>query len=167
MLTIEIPAFTDGDWIPRQFTQAAPGAAPGEGTSPEIRWHGAPEGTKSFFLHVHDPDFVRGNSIDDQPHWLVWNIPPTSSGIAEGQPRGARLPDGSLQISATGLVYRGPGAPASGHPHHYLFELHALDSTIDVVASDDAFETRRRLLQAVDGHVLARVVYTGVFKRPE
>jgi hypothetical protein len=32
--------------------------------------------------------------------------------------------------------------------------------------SDDAFETRRRILQAADGHVLARVVYTGIFKRP-
>ena len=165
-LFIRIPAFADGALIPIQFTQSAPGAAPGEGTSPAIEWGDAPEGTLSFFLHVHDLDFVRDKTLDDQPHWLVWNIPPTSTGLPEGVSRGETLADGSWQISATGPVYRGPGAPAAGPLHHYVFELFALDIKLSQPPAGDAFQTRAKLLPVIDGHILAKVVYAGRFKRP-
>ena len=42
------------------------------------------------------------------------------------------MPGGSYQISATGPMYRGPGAPANGPFHHYMFELYALDTKLDV-----------------------------------
>ena len=37
-MTLTIPAFPDGGQIPVKFSQAAEGAAPGEGTSPAISW---------------------------------------------------------------------------------------------------------------------------------
>src|SRR5690606_36358606 len=124
-MTLTTPAFVDGGQIPVRFSQAAEGAAPGEGTSPALAWANPPAGTQSFLLHMHDMEVVRMRTTEDQLHWLVWNVPASATGLPEGVPRGSRLPDGSYQISATRPVYRGPGAPATGPPHHYVFELYA------------------------------------------
>ena len=165
-LTLSIPGFADGADIPVKFSQAAPGAAPGEGTSPELKWTNAPAGTVTFLLHFHDLDLARNKTTDDQVHWLVWNIPGTATGLAEGLPRGAQLPNGAFQFSATGQVYRGPGAPATGPKHHYVFELYALDSKVDVAPLADAFESRTAVMKAIQGHILGKAVYIGYFKRP-
>lgn len=166
-LTITIPGFPDGAQIPVRFSQAAEGAAPGEGTSPAINWANPPAGTQSFVLHMHDMDVARNRTTDDQVHWLVWNIPATATGLPEGVPKGSQLADGSYQISATGPVYRGPGAPATGPLHHYVFELLALDTKLDVKPAADAFETRAVVAKAVQGHILGKAVYMGLFRRPQ
>ena len=98
---------------------------------------------------------------------MVWNIPGYRDGSSGERPKGADLPDGSHQISASGPVYRGPGAPASGPPHHYTFEIYALDTKIDVPASTDAFETRVNVMKAAQGHILGKAVYVGLFRRPQ
>ena len=165
--TLSSTAFPDGAQIPVKFSQAAEGAAPGEGTSPALAWANPPAGTQSFVLHMHDMDVARNRTTDDQVHWLVWNIPATSTGLTEGQPKGAQLPDGSYQTSATGPVYRGPGAPATGPLHHYMFELYALDTKLDLKPAADAFETRTQLMKAIQGHILGKAVYGGLFKRPQ
>ena len=87
-MTMTIPAFPDGGAIPVKFSQAAPGAAPGEGTSPAISWANPPAGTQSFVLNMHDLDVARNKTTDDQAHWVVWNIPATATGLPEGVPRG-------------------------------------------------------------------------------
>ena len=166
-MTLTIPGFPDGGQIPVKFSQAAPGAAPGEGTSPAMSWSNAPAGTQSFVLNMHDMDVVRNKTTDDQAHWVVWNIPATATGLPEGVAKGAQLPDGSYQVSATGQVYRGPGAPATGPLHHYMFELYALDTKLDVQPTADAFETRANVLKAEQGHVLGKAVYSGLFRRPQ
>src|SRR5215472_6501890 len=165
-MTLTISGFPDGGQVPVKFSQAAPGAAPGEGTSPAITWANVPAGTQSFVLHMHDLDLARNKTTDDQAHWVVWNIPPTATGLPEGVQKGSQLPDGSYQISATGPVYRGPGAPANGPLHHYMFELYALDTRLDVKPSGDAFDTRASVLKAIQGHILAKAVYGGLFRRP-
>jgi hypothetical protein len=165
-MTLTVSGFPDGGQIPVKFTQAAPGVAVGEGTSPAIQWANAPEGTQSFLLNMHDLDVTRNKTTDDQAHWVVWNIPPSAAGFAEGVPKGSQLADGSYQISATGPMYRGPGAPANGPFHHYTFELYALDSKLDVKPSADAFETRANVIKAIQGHILAKAVYVGLFRRP-
>jgi Raf kinase inhibitor-like YbhB/YbcL family protein len=166
-MTLTIPGFTDGGQIPVKFSQAAPGAAPGEGTSPAMTWANVPAGTQSFVLNMHDMDVVRNKTSDDQAHWVVWNIPANATGLPEGVAKGPQLPDGSYQISATGRVYRGPGAPANGPPHHYIFEIYALDTKLDVKPSDDAFDTRAKVMQAIQGHILGKAVYGGLFRRPQ
>jgi phosphatidylethanolamine-binding protein (PEBP) family uncharacterized protein len=103
-MALTTPAFPDGDPIPAKYTQA------GEQVSPALNWTNTPPGTVSFFLHMHDPDVARNKTTDDQVHWLVWNIPGTATGLPEGVPKGEKLADGSMQISASGPVYRGPGA---------------------------------------------------------
>jgi len=166
-MTLSIPGFPDGGEIPVKFSQAAAGAAPGEGTSPAISWANVPAGTQSFVLNMHDMEVARNKTTDDPAHWVVWNIPPTATGLPEGVPKGPQLADGSYQISATGQVYRGPGAPANGPRHHYMFELFALDTKLDVRPTADAFETRANVMKAVQGHILGKAVYGGLFRRPQ
>ena len=154
-------SFIDGGLIPLKYTQA------GEQASPQLAWANAPMGTQSFVLHMHDMEGARNKTTDDQLHWLVWNIPAETRALPEGVPMGD-LKDGSHQTSATGNgVYRGPGAPANGPYHHYVFELFALDTKIDVPANpSDPFDTRTKVLAAIQGHVLGKAVYLGFFRRP-
>lgn len=166
-MTMTVVGFPDGGDVPVKFSQAAPGVAPGEGLSPAITWANVPAATQSFVLHMHDMDLARNKTTDDQVHWVVWNIPATAAGLPEGVPKGAKLADGSYQISATGQMYRGPGAGANGPKHHYVFELYALDAPIDVQPTADAFETRTNVVKAIQGHILAKAVYGGLFRRPQ
>jgi Raf kinase inhibitor-like YbhB/YbcL family protein len=166
-MTMTVEGFTDGGQIPVKYSQAAPGVANGEGLSPAIRWTNVPAGTQSFVLHMHDLEVARNRTTDDQVHWVVWNIPATATSLPEGVPKGSPRPDGSQQISATGAMYRGPGAPASGPPHHYMFELYALDTKLDVQPGTDAFDTRTNVMKAMQGHILGKAVYGGLFRRPQ
>jgi Raf kinase inhibitor-like YbhB/YbcL family protein len=154
-------AFIDGGLIPVKFTQAGAQASPG------LAWTNAPPTTQSFVLHMHDMEGARNKTSEDQLHWLVWNIPATTTALPEGLPMGD-LKDGSHQTSASGNgTYRGPGAPATGTFHHYVFELFALDTKIDVPANPmDPFETRAKVLAAIQGHVVGKAVYLGLFRRP-
>ena len=91
----------------------------------------------------------------------------TATGLPENVPEGAQLADGSRQVSASGRIYRGPGAPAAGPLHHYTFELYALDTVLDVAHGAHEQETRAAVMNAVQGHVLRKAVYVGLFKRPQ
>ena len=166
-MTLSSTAFPDGGIIPVKFSQAAPGAEPGGGTSPALTWTNTPVGTQSFLLNFHDLDLSYNKTTDDQVHWLVWNIPPTVTTLPEGMPKGAQLPDGSYQISVTGLLYRGPGAAATGPLHHYVFEIYVLDTKLNVQPTTDAFETRRIVMTAIQGHILGKAAYIGLFRRPQ
>ena len=166
-MTLTIPSFPDGGQYPVRYSQAVPGVAVGEGTSPAMSWANVPAGTQSFVLNMHDMDLARNKTTDDQPHWVVWNLAATMTGLPEGVPKGSQLADGSYQISATGTMYRGPGAGANGPYHHYVFELYALDTKLEVKPTTDAFETRASVIKAMQGHILAKAVYGGLFRRPQ
>jgi phosphatidylethanolamine-binding protein (PEBP) family uncharacterized protein len=58
-------------------------------------------------------------------------------------------------------AYLGPGAPAGARYHHYLFELFALGSRLDLPATAG----RTELLAAIDGKILGKAAYVGRFKR--
>ncbi|MEO6238407.1 MAG: YbhB/YbcL family Raf kinase inhibitor-like protein [Vicinamibacterales bacterium] len=160
IMALRSAAWTDGGSIPARHTQA------GGDVSPSLSWTNAPENIVSFVLIVHDLDTVTGAGLDDVLHWLVWNIPGAARALAEHTPQGATLPDGSRQISVTGPNYRGPAAPASGPAHHYVFELFALDASIDVPAvGASPSQTRAAVAAAMAGHVRGKGVLTGVYKR--
>ena len=160
-MTMSSTAFADGAEIPAKYTQA------GNQTSPALAWSNVPAGTVTFLLHMHDLEVSRNHATDDQLHWIVWNIPGTATGLPEGVQMGAQLQNGAYQLSASGAVYRGPGAPATGPRHHYTFELFALDTKIDVQPGTDAFETRTAIMKAIQGHILGKAVYMGLFHRPQ
>ena len=143
-MVLSTPAFSDGGVIPNRHTQVQQAE---RGISPQLVWTNAPAATQSFVVHMRDPEVARNRTTDDQVHWLVWNIPATEKGLPEGMPEGAELPNGIRQISASGNVYRGPGAPAAGPMHHYTFEVYALDAKLDVPPAADAWETPAQSLQ--------------------
>jgi Raf kinase inhibitor-like YbhB/YbcL family protein len=116
---------------------------------------------------MHDLDVVHDKTTEDQVHWVVWNIPATAIGLPEGVPKGAQLPDGSRQVSVSGPFYRGPGAAANGPRHHYMFELYALDVKLGAQPGADAWETRAAVMKAMQGHILGKAVYGGLFRRPQ
>jgi Raf kinase inhibitor-like YbhB/YbcL family protein len=160
VMTLASPAWRDGAEIPAAYTQA------GDDMSPPLQWSGAPEGVASYVIIVHDADAAIGNGTDDILHWMLWNIPPTVSSLHEHAPSMAQLPDGTRQISATGPNYRGPGAPASGPAHHYVFELFALDTMLDVSAvGASPPNTRAAVVAAMAGHIRGKAVYSGLYKR--
>lgn len=161
-LLMTTTAWEDGGVIPDKYTQAAGPAA----VSPELKFGQVPPGTQSFVLLMHDPEPVlnKGSKMDIT-HWLVWNIPGTSTGLKENTPAG-ELPDGTRQISLRGNAYMGPGAPA-GPYHHYTFELYALDTKLDVPMGtpQQAAATRTAVMDAMDGHVLGKAVLVARFHR--
>jgi hypothetical protein len=166
-MVLTIAAWPDGQQIPAKFTQA------GEQVSPPLAWTNVPAGTQSFVVNMVDPDVAVQRGPEGQPHWIVWNIPATSTGLPEGMKPGAELPDGTRQISASGPNYRGPGAPANGPLHHYTFEVYALDIKLDVLPSTAtpaltaALESRAAVMKAMQGHVIGKAVYVGLFRRPQ
>jgi Raf kinase inhibitor-like YbhB/YbcL family protein len=166
-MTLTVAGFPDGGDIPVKFSQAAPGVATGEGLSPAISWANVPAGTQSFFLNMRDMDVARNKTTDDQAHWVVWNLPATTTALPEGIPKGPKLANGAYQFSATGTMYRGPGAGANGPKHHYMFEIYALDTMLDVQPAADAFESRANVMKAIQGHILGKAVYGGLFRRPQ
>lgn len=160
IMTLRSAAWPDGGQIPAKHAQ------PGRDISPPLAWSGGPDPAASYVLIVHDLDAPVGTGLDDALHWLVWNIPGSTKALPEGVPQGATLPDGSRQISMTGPNYRGPGAPASGPPHHYVFEVYALDAMIDVPAvGAPPAQTRAAVAAAMAGHVRGKGVYIGTFRR--
>ena len=165
-MVLTVSGFADGGQIPVKFSQAAQGVAPGEGLSPAISWTNTPPAARSLVLHMRDMDVARNRTTEDQLHWMIWNMKPSVTSLPEGVAKGAKLPDGSYQVSATGQVYRGPGASAAGPLHHYMFEIFALDTEITIEPTADMFETRAKVLAAMQGHVIGKAVYGGLFKRP-
>ena len=113
--TVSSNSFNDGDYLPSDFILSADfgfGCAGGN-KSPHLQWSGVPEGTKSFAITCFDPDAPTGSGFW---HWLVVNIPPSVSELAEGAGSAGKLPSGALQtrtdFSAPG--YGGACPPPGG-----------------------------------------------------
>lgn len=145
-------AFADDQPIPRRH------ALDNENLSPELQWSGAPPATKSFALICDDPDAPTGAWV----HWVIYDLPPATTRLAEGVSKSPELPDGAKQgANDFGRIgYDGP-RPPPGKPHRYFFKLYALDARPDLKPG----LTKKQLLEAIDGHVLAEGQLMGTFQR--
>ena len=168
LMTIHTPSWESGGVIPLKHSQV------GTEVSPSLRWSDPPAGTRSFVLLMYDANVVSGPALEGALHWLVWNIPGTALGLTEGVPQGPQLPDGTRQISMSGPYYRGPAAPATGPPHHYMFELYAIDTvlTVEPVLPVNPFResvatTRAAVMSAIAGRIRGKALLVGTFRRPE
>lgn len=176
VMTLMTTAWPDGGLIPLRYTQAGPEI------SPAVQWSNVPQGTTSFVLVFHDIDAAAAGNAANPPsptdgllHWMLWNIPGTATGVAQGRPDGFELEDGTRQISVSGSRFRGPGAPASGPMHHYVMQVYALDTMLDVKIAPqgpqepnpNAGETRAAVFQAMAGHIRGKAAYVGLFRRPQ
>ena len=159
-LTLTTTAFDDGGIIPNKYTQASASTP----VSPELKWSHVPDGTVSFALILNDPDTSLSRTTEVVLHWLIFNIPGTATGLPEGVPGDAKLPDGSVQglNRSTNVGYMGMGAGALGPYHHYTYELYALDTMLTL--GPDA--TRADLLAAMSGHIRGKAILMGRFHKP-
>jgi Raf kinase inhibitor-like YbhB/YbcL family protein len=156
-MTVSSSAFEDNGIRPSKYTRSVDSPI-----SPSFAWTNAPQETVTFALIFHEPDSPVQKSSEDTLHWLAFNIPGSARKLDEAVPANAKLPDGTIHGKTnSGIGYKGPGAAANGPLHHYVFELYALDSKLDL--GPDA--TRADLLKAMDGHVLAKGVFVGRFHR--
>ena len=97
----------------------------GKNISPELAWSGAPQGTKSFAIMAYDPDAPTGSGWW---HWVVFNIPASTTKILTDASRNGGLPPGSIQGRTDfGTTTYGGACPPLGHGvHHYQFIVYAL-----------------------------------------
>lgn len=152
-MTVTSSSVADGATLPMKHTQL------GDELSPALSWTGAPDSAVSFVVLMHDLSASTGNGTDDVLHWMVWNIPASTTSLPEGVPTGSQRADGSRQISATGPDYRGPAIPATGPAHHYAIEVFALDVMLDVPAvGATPPATRAAVMAAMAGHVRGKGV---------
>ncbi|MDX8402550.1 MAG: YbhB/YbcL family Raf kinase inhibitor-like protein [Mariprofundaceae bacterium] len=154
-MQIESSAFGPMGEIPSRHT------CDGEDVSPPLAWSGIPAGAKSLVLIVDDPDAPDPAAPKmTWAHWLLYNLPPDSTGLPEAVPDSA-LPAGTLQgrndWQRTG--YGGPCPPIGRH--RYFFRLYALDCMLPDLSRPD----RKALLRAVEGHVLDQAELIGTYAK--
>ena len=150
-LQLASTAFADGQPIPRQHAFAD------QNLSPPLQWSGAPPATKSLALICDDPDAPMGTWV----HWVIYDLPPDTAGLAEGVAKSPELPNGAKQgvNDFKRIGYGGP-APPPGKPHRYFFKLYALDTKTDLKPG----ATKNDLVKAMKGHVLAEGQLMGTYQ---
>ncbi len=143
-LTVKSPAFEANKEIPEKYS------CRGKGTNPPITIEGTPKETKSIAFIIDDPDAPSG-TFD---HWVVWNIPPSMTKIAENSVPGTEGLNGIRQKG-----YTGP-CPPSG-THRYFFKAYALDTEHALGVNS----TKKDLEKAMQGHILAEGQLIGLFSK--
>jgi len=143
-LSVMSSAFENNNFIPAKYT------CDGDDVNPPLTIEGVPEGTKTLALIVDDPDAPMGT----WDHWIVWNIPATTSKIAENTVPGTEGINDFRKRS-----YGGP-CPPSG-THRYFFKVYALDVKLDLSPTS----RKRDVEKAMQGHVLAKGELVGLYRR--
>lgn len=115
----------------------------GQDISPPLTILDPPSNAVSLALLMDDPDA----SSRPWVHWVLWNIPPTVTDIAENStPQGALTGKNDWNENS----YGGP-CPPSG-THRYYFKLYALDKTLTLTQG----ATKSDLENAMSGHILSQ-----------
>lgn len=143
-------AFAPGGTMPVNFSC--------RGSSPPLNWRNVPEGTESVALVMDDLDFVQGVLT----HWIVYDIPPEITSLAEGASKSSLIPQGANEGTnqADGQVgYFGPCPPA-GETHRYRFTLYALNKELNL--GDGA--ALNGFNNAIDGAVLESTQLMGLYE---
>jgi Raf kinase inhibitor-like YbhB/YbcL family protein len=135
-LTISSPEFKAGGSIPSKFTCDGQGAV-----NPALVFSGAPPKTQALVLIMDDPDVPKTMIPSGEfVHWLVWDLPATSTGIPEGKGTGG--------VNGMGKPgYMGPCPPDKSH--RYFFRLYAVDRQIA-----GEIKNKADLEKAMAGHIL-------------
>jgi Raf kinase inhibitor-like YbhB/YbcL family protein len=145
--------FAEQSQIPR--LHAGPGL--GDNVSPRLSWTGAPTNAAELVLIVEDTDaplpvpFV---------HCVATGIGAETSDIAESRLSRPDTAPFTLGKNSLGRhAYFGPMRIPCHGPHRYVFQLFALDQASGLTGS----ATKKRALQAIQGHVIARGRLTGIY----
>jgi Raf kinase inhibitor-like YbhB/YbcL family protein len=131
----------------------------GDDLAPPLLWHDVPEQAASLVLIVDDPDAPDPAAPQRTwVHWVVFDLPPTASGLPEG---GQPLPAGAREgLNDWGRHGYGGPCPPIGR-HRYFFKLYALDQRLPALARP----TKASVEQAMRGHVLAQAELVGTYQK--
>lgn len=144
--------FQSGQTIPQDYTCS------GKDVSPALSWANAPAGTQSYALIFDDPDAPGGTWV----HWVIYNIPASSKGLARAVKATKDLPDGTLQgRNDFGKIGYGGPCPPRGKPHRYFFTVYALSRKLPLASG----ATKKDVLAAMQGLILAKAELVGSFGR--
>jgi Raf kinase inhibitor-like YbhB/YbcL family protein len=149
-INLSTPAFEDEGMIPQEYTCNS------DNISPPLNWEAIPDGTKSLALTVEDPDAPGGTFV----HWVLYDLPPDVQGLPENLPHDKAFAVGGTQgINSTDQMgYMGPCPPRG--THRYYFTLYALDAKLNLPAG----ETKDRLIEAMEGHIIGQGQVMGRYK---
>jgi Raf kinase inhibitor-like YbhB/YbcL family protein len=139
--------FADKQPIPALYT------CKGQNIRPPLSINQVPSGTKSLAIIMRDPDAVNG----EWTHWIIWNISPSTTTIDERAFLAGAV-EGVTSFGKPG--YGGPCPPAGSGAHHYIFDLYALNSVVNLPPTAD----RAQLEKAMSGHNIAKTSLTGTYK---
>jgi Raf kinase inhibitor-like YbhB/YbcL family protein len=143
-LKVKSPAFEHGKLIPKKYS------CDGQDINPPLTIEGIPKEAKTLVLALDDPDAPSG-TFD---HWIVWDIPASTTKIAENSVPGK---EGFNSARQTG--YMGP-CPPSG-THRYFFKVYALDIELNLGLGSKKKDAEK----AMQGHVLAKGELMGTYTR--
>ncbi len=150
-MQLSSPAFQTGATIPEKYT------GDGEDMSPGLEWRNVPNGTKSFLVYCEDTDAPRGTFH----HWAVWNIPPEWRLLKEGLPgQGDQVHQAVNDFGKVG--YAGPLPPEGDKPHHYHFNIAALD--VEHLSVRQGAKVEEVVAVARD-HVIGQAELVGTYRR--
>jgi Raf kinase inhibitor-like YbhB/YbcL family protein len=133
----------------------------GQNISPAIQWSNAPAGTKSFAVTMYDPDAPTGSGWW---HWMIYNIPATTTSLEAGAGNGRNAPRGSVEgpTDFGKKEYGGPCPPVGDKPHHYHITVFALKTDkLDVPGN----ATSAYIGFNLNGNKLATARITGLYGR--
>ncbi len=144
-------AFEHQDFIPSRFT------CDGQNISPALNWTSPPAATKSLALICDDPDAPGKTWV----HWVIYNLPPSTSSLSEAIAVGSKTPEGGLQgiNDFQELAYGGPCPP--GGTHRYFFKLYALDEMLDLKPG----ASKAELEAAMEDHIIDQGELMGYYSR--
>ncbi|MGQ4274719.1 YbhB/YbcL family Raf kinase inhibitor-like protein [Terrihabitans sp. B22-R8] len=150
-------AFGADDAIPLRYSDD------GEKLSPPLSFDNLPKGAKSIAVLMEDPDVPE--NMRPFVHWIIANLPGTDTELREGVPTDPKLmiPATAIQgaNSAGSTGYFGPKPPVGDDPHHYHFQVFALDTLLDVAPGAG----RKEFLDAMQGRIVGYGELVGTFER--
>ena len=151
-LALSTPAFKHSAAVPKKFT------ADGPDVSPQLVWQGAPPRTQAWALIMDDPDAPVGTWV----HWVVYDLPGTTTSLPEGIGKTAKLPVGTKEgTNSWGNSGWGGPSPPKGKPHRYFFKLYALSQLTGLAAG----ASKEELMAAMAGKILAEAQVMGTYGR--
>jgi Raf kinase inhibitor-like YbhB/YbcL family protein len=195
-------SWVNGDRIPARYAAGRIAAGGGvefsDNVNPHLAWAELPPGSRSLVLICHDfdvpskPDDVNRSDREipadlprvDFHHWVMVDLPPVPSEIAEGEyshgftPRGKPGPQtlrgarhgvndyttwfsGDAQMAGQYFGYDGPFPPFNDSlVHHYVFTLYAL--SVPRLPVDGAF-TGEQVRAALAGLMLDSATFSGTY----
>lgn len=126
----------------------------GKNLAPSLRWTAGPDGTVSYVVVVEDPD---AGEVRPLLHWLAYGIAADVRELPAKTKNVPRVDDDPLVFSQAvndhgGIGWTGPHPPVGDPPHHYHFQVFALDYTVQPPPGT-TFDV---MVKQMAGHVLAK-----------